>query len=205
VRNKKGEEILFFWLVFIWIVIGVGIVGGVYVFYSAEINTKSLESDILNSRIIDCVVKSGESDSSLIGEEIFNLCVLDEKIKNLSLENHVVTTGYIGSADLSSIFRQADAYVFPSLSEGFGIPGLNAMASGLPVAASDIPVLKEVYGQAAAYFDPKNPQDIARKIKSVLGSSKVRSDLITKGNEQVKKYSWLKMAKETLEVYKQTT
>lgn len=81
-RNKKGEEILFFWLVFIWIVIGVGIVGGVYVFYSAEINTKSLESDILNSRIIDCVVKSGESDSSLIGEEIFNLCVLDEKIKN---------------------------------------------------------------------------------------------------------------------------
>lgn len=126
---------------------------------------------------------------------------LNEKIKDLNLQDHVTTTGYISSQDLSAIFKAGQAYVSPSLSEGFGIPGLNAMASGLPVIASDIPVLKEVYGDAAYYFDPKDPKDIAAKIKKVISSPRIKTDLIAKGDEQIKKYSWLKMAKETLAVY----
>lgn len=126
---------------------------------------------------------------------------LDEKIKKLNLSNHVTLTGYIEATNLSQIFKSAQAYVFPSLSEGFGIPGLNAMAANLPLIASNIPTLKEIYGEAALYFDPKDPKDIAEKISKVLMDSKIKSDLIKKGSEQVKKYSWLQMAQETLKIY----
>ena len=100
------------------------------------------------------------------------------------------------------IFKKASAYIFPSLSEGFGIPGLNAMAAGLPVVCSDIPVLHEVYGEAAIYFNPHDPKDIAQKIKKVL-TSDTGSELVKKGRKQVKKYSWQKMAAQTLSVYKE--
>ena len=111
-------------------------------------------------------------------------------------------TGYIPANDLAIIFRSAKAYVFPSLSEGFGIPGLNAMAAGLPVICSNIPPLKEIYGDAALYFNPNDTFDIAQKVSKVLSDSKTRSFLVARGKEQVKKYSWQKMAKETLNIYK---
>ena len=97
----------------------------------------------------------------------------------------------------------ARAYVFPSLSEGFGIPALNAMASGLPVICSDIPTFKEVYAGAALYLDPNNPADIAKKINQVLSIGKTRSRLIENGFKQAQKYSWHKMAQKTLKVYEE--
>jgi glycosyltransferase involved in cell wall biosynthesis len=127
---------------------------------------------------------------------------LKEWIKEQGLEEQVFLTGYIPAAELSIILRSAQAYVFPSLSEGFGIPGLNSMAAGVPVIASDIPVLKEIYSNAALYFDPESPKDLASKINQVLSNEKTRSDLVKKGLEQVKKYSWLKMARETLKAYR---
>ena len=102
---------------------------------------------------------------------------------------------------LKKLIQNATAYVFPSLSEGFGIPGLNAMASNLPVLSSNIPTLKEVYGQAALYFDPNDPKDIAEKIKEIISNQKLHQDLIERGKNQVKKYSWRQMAQETLKVY----
>jgi len=128
---------------------------------------------------------------------------LKDKIKEQGLEKQVISTGYIPAQELAVILRSAEAYVSPSLSEGFGIPGLNAMAASVPVVAANIPTLKEVYSNAALYFDPDNPKDIAVKIEQVLGNKTTRSDLVKRGLEQVKKYSWLKMAKETLKVYKQ--
>ena len=81
------------------------------------------------------------------------------------------------------------------------MPGLEAMASGCPVIASDIEVLREVYGDAALYFNPKNNLDLAKKINSVLQNKELKDEQIKKGLKQVKKYSWRKMARETLEVY----
>ena len=129
---------------------------------------------------------------------------LQREVERLGIKDRVVITGYIQPEDLSPIFRLAKAYVFPSLSEGFGIPGLNAMAAGLPVACSNIPVLKEVYGDAAFYFDPNDVNDIASKVKKVLTDEKLRSNLIIKGKDLVKKYSWRQMAKETLTAYRST-
>ena len=117
------------------------------------------------------------------------------------LDSKVKMLGYQNPKDLADLFKKATAYVFPSLSEGFGIPGLNAMVTGLPVICSNIPTLKEVYGDAALYFDPNNPKDIASKIKKVFADSKTRSLLVERGEKLVRRYSWQKMARETLDVY----
>ena len=124
------------------------------------------------------------------------------EIKKRNLQDKVELLGWQNSADLVKLFAKSTAYVSPSLSEGFGIPGLNAMAANIPVICSDIPTFREIYSDAAVYFNPKDPNDIAKKIQKVLSDNKQKSDLVKKGREQVKKYSWLKMAKQTLEIYK---
>lgn len=126
-----------------------------------------------------------------------------QKIKKMNEEKYVNLIGFVPDEDLVLLYQQAEAFVFPTLSEGFGLPGLEAMACGCPVVCSDIPVLREIYGEAAEYFDPLNPEDIAEKIGGVISDKKMRAGLIERGLEQVKKYSWSKMAQETLEVYKQ--
>lgn len=126
---------------------------------------------------------------------------LEAQIAKNNLEKNVQVTPYIQSAELNTIIRSSQAYIFPSLSEGFGIPGLNAMAAGVPVLASNIPTLKEIYQDAALYFDPKNPTDIANNVNTLLKSPKTKGELVKKGFTQVKKYSWQKMAEETLKVY----
>ncbi len=129
---------------------------------------------------------------------------LQQEIKSRNLENKVEMKGYLNSGELSELFSHARAYIFPSLSEGFGIPGLNAMAAKLPLISSNIPTLNEIYGSAAIYFNPNDPKDIAEKISKVINSKKISSELIKKSQNQVKKYSWQKMAKETLKVYEST-
>ena len=75
------------------------------------------------------------------------------------------------------------------------------MASNIPLICSDIPTFSEIYGDASLYFDPVSAKDIAEKIKKLLTNTKTRSDLVKNGREQVKKYSWQKMAQQTLQIY----
>ena len=111
-------------------------------------------------------------------------------------------TGKISDGELRWLYEHCEAYVFPSLSEGFGLPGLEAMAHGAPVVSSSATSLPEVYGDAAHYFDPTNVDDIARAIRSVLTRPELRDKLIRVGQKQVKKYSWKHMAEQTLDIYK---
>lgn len=113
----------------------------------------------------------------------------------------VKLVGYVSDEELGALYKNARAFVFPTLSEGFGLPGLEAMAAGTPVVCSDIPVLREIYGDAALYFDAKSAQDIADKIKQVLTNKKLIKGLISKGKLRVKNYSWRKMTEETVGVY----
>lgn len=121
-----------------------------------------------------------------------------EKIKALDLVNLV---GFVPDSELGPFYNASEAYIFPSLSEGFGLPGLEAMAYDTPVLASNIPVLKEVYDNAALFFDPKDIKDIADKIKDILVNQKLKDELIKAGTYRVKQFSWRKMAQETLKVY----
>ena len=132
--------------------------------------------------------------------------------KDTQLERHIAyakahniknvdVTGYVEEGQLRWLYENCAAYCFPSLSEGFGLPGLEAMAHGAPVASSNATCLPEVNGDAAHYFNPLDVEDMANKINDILTNEKLRKDLIKKGSEQVKKYSWERMAKQTLEVY----
>ncbi len=121
-----------------------------------------------------------------------------EKIKGLDF---VVLAGFVPDEELIALYQEAEAFVTPSLLEGFGLPGLEAMAAGLPVISSNVSCLPEIYGQAAVYFDPLDVNDIVKKIEDLVGNEKKRQILIQKGFEQVKKYSWKEMAKQTLKVY----
>lgn len=116
----------------------------------------------------------------------------------------ILTPGYVNDAELKWLYTNAELYVLPSLSEGFGLPGLEAMAHGCPVIASDNTCLPEIYGNAALYFNPFEEQEIAVEIEKVLTSAKFKKNLILAGRLQLRKYSWERTAKETLVIYAKT-
>lgn len=114
---------------------------------------------------------------------------------------NVVFTDFVSDGQLRWLYENCAAYVFPSLSEGFGLPGLEAMVHGAPVVSSNATCLPEVYGDAAHYFDPLDVSGIAAKIGDVLSNEALRSNLIQKGRAQAATYSWRRMAQQTLDVY----
>ncbi len=113
----------------------------------------------------------------------------------------VFFAGFKSDEELINIYQQASVYVFPSLCEGFGLPPLEAMAYGVPVVAAETTCLPEILGEAALYFNPESVEDIASKINEVLENEKLYRLLQEKGFEQIKKYSWSEMARQTLKIY----
>jgi len=133
--------------------------------------------------------------------------VASSKTNNLATRSSllvpIVTTGFIQEDELPTAYAGALAYVIPSLSEGFGLPPLEAMACGTPVISSNVSCMPEILGQAPLYFDPYNIEDIEKAIEKVTGDDKLRAELSKKGLEQAKKYDWKRTAEQTLEVYKE--
>jgi len=115
--------------------------------------------------------------------------------------NNVIFTDKISDSELSWLYQHALAYIFLSLIEGFGLPGLEAMSLDLPVICSNRGPLPEIYEDAALYFNPEDIADMAKKILRVVNSPGLRQELIKKGRKQVKKYSWRKTAQDTLKIY----
>lgn len=144
---------------------------------------------------------------AIVGKETENIGKLDlnhaelSHLKNVDFSD-VLKLGYVSDEDLNKLFNLAFIYVQPSFYEGFGMPVLEAMTVGTPVISSKAQALVEVSGDACLYFDPHNVQDLVKKINILSKSNKLRQGYIKKGFERVKKFSWEKSAKETLEVYK---
>jgi glycosyltransferase involved in cell wall biosynthesis len=111
---------------------------------------------------------------------------------------------HISDDDLPTIYRESKLYVFPSLYEGFGLPPLEAMVRNVPVVSSNASCLPEILGDAAFYFDPRGLTEASEAIEKVLTDSQLRKKLIAAGKERVKKFSWEKMAKETLHIYQKS-
>lgn len=127
---------------------------------------------------------------------------LERKIKENNMENIISSLGFVSDQEIRKLYQISQGLVFPTLSEGFGLPGLEAMASQTVVVCSKIPVLEEIYGPAAIYFNPLDVNDIANKIIDCLNlKPEERKMLINKGLKQIRKYSWGKMAKETINIY----
>ncbi|MDZ7798602.1 MAG: glycosyltransferase family 1 protein [Patescibacteria group bacterium] len=122
-------------------------------------------------------------------------------INKLKLKNKVKFLEYIPHNYKIDLMKKATCFVFPSFYEGFGLPVLEAMTLGCPVITSKNSSLPEVCGEAAEYIDPSRSENITRALKKVLGSKKLRNSMKKKGLKQAKKFSWRKMAEETLAVY----
>jgi len=123
-------------------------------------------------------------------------------INNLQI-NDRISCVYASENQLVELYSKATAFVFPSLYEGFGIPILEAFSSNCPALLSNTSSFPEIGGDGAVYFDPNSIDDMRTQIERVITSTTLQNELIKKGKEQAKKFSWEKCAKETMEVYKQ--
>lgn len=138
----------------------------------------------------------------LVGKEDYFYQRLEALSKERSIAN-IVFAGYVSDTDLALLYRYALGYIFPSFYEGFGLPPLEAMLYGSPVIASNRGSLPEILGDAALYFDPHSYDELKSQIQKIESDETLRKALIEKGYQQVQKYSWKKMAKETHTVYKE--
>jgi glycosyltransferase involved in cell wall biosynthesis len=138
----------------------------------------------------------------LVGQEDY----FYRQIKDLDFElfpnnSPVIFTGYVPDNELEILYQQALLYAFPSLYEGFGLPPLEAMAKSCPVLSSQAASMPEILGSAAMYFDPRDQADFLKKSRELISNEVLRLELIERGREQVKKYSWWDCALATREIY----
>ncbi|MFZ2299754.1 MAG: glycosyltransferase family 1 protein [Candidatus Moraniibacteriota bacterium] len=136
----------------------------------------------------------------LVGKEDYFYARL-KRIAERQGSQNVIFAGFIDDRELNTLYRFALCYVFPSFYEGFGLPPLEAMARGLPVLASRAGALAEILGEAARYFDPHTEGSFARELAAVLESETIRAELSLRGYRQAARYSWERMAAETLALY----
>jgi glycosyltransferase involved in cell wall biosynthesis len=137
----------------------------------------------------------------LAGKKEYYFEQLEDWHKQRSSYRATIYAGFVPDTQLRWLYENAEVYVLPSLSEGFGLPGLEAMAHGCPLVSSNATCLPEIYGDAAQFFDPFDVQDIAKKTGEVISSGDLRNSLKKRGFDQLRHYSWAKTAHETLDIY----
>jgi len=137
----------------------------------------------------------------IIGDEISRHPAVRRSVIQTRMEQVVRFLGFVPFDTLRVFYASAAAFVFPSLYEGFGLPPLEAMASGTPVVTSNLSSLPEVVGDAALLVNPENVFEIARGIREVLTNEDLRNSLIEKGHAQARRFSWDETARQVLEVY----
>lgn len=137
---------------------------------------------------------------ALAGGKGFGYQEIVMAIKNSNFKNDILLTGYVGENQKNELWLEAAVFVFPSFYEGFGLPVLEAQSFGVPVAASNSSCLPEIAGKGAVFFDPNDHAQIADALEKVLTNEVVYRELIRKGIENAKRFSWVKCARETLAV-----
>ena len=125
-----------------------------------------------------------------------------ETQKALGIHSQVIHY-FAPAEEMSSLYAHAEVFVYPSVYEGFGIPILDAFSAGCPVLLSNKSCFPEVAGDAAHYFDPEVEEDFVDKLSQILENRTLRSSLVTRGYERVRRFSWKKAADETASVYRQ--
>jgi len=153
-------------------------------------------------RAFQCILQSGVKAQLVIagpmaeGEAMLRRLAID-----LGIAEHIVFTGFVDELDLCALYSQAKVCVCPSFYEGFGFTALEAMACGVPVVCSSATSLPEVAGQAALYFDPHHPEEIASQLLRVLSDAGLRTSLIEQGTQNLQRFNWAETARQTLAVY----
>jgi glycosyltransferase involved in cell wall biosynthesis len=137
----------------------------------------------------------------IIGDEISKYATLRRAVHSHKLHKHVRFFGFVSHQTLAALYRLAAAFVFPSLYEGFGLPPLEAMASGTPVITSNVSSLPEVVGDAALLIDPYEPAAIADAMQRVLDDTALADDLRRRGLVRARTFSWERSIARVREIY----
>ena len=150
--------------------------------------------------LIDAFIRLDDKNINLkiVGAKV-NHVLLDAVSEHASIEY----IGDVSNNQLINLYSNAKILIFPSFYEGFGLPPLEAMSCKCPVILSDIPVLKELYEDAALYINPHDIKDIENMILKLLNDNQLRNDLIQRGLDQSKKYSWKKSANKIISLIKE--
>lgn len=155
-------------------------------------------------RLIDAfeLLRAQHPDLTLVlaGKKDANYQRIEDSVKARGIK-HVYFTDFVSEGELKWLYQNCAVYVFPSLAEGFGLPALEAMAHGAPVASSNATCLPEIYGDAAHYFDPTDIQAMADAINEVVTDKNLANNLRAKGTARVAQFSWQRTAEQTLAVY----
>lgn len=156
------------------------------------------------TRLIEAFARVGpDYRLVLAGDQEDFGAALRERAAELGLTERVHFMGPVLEAELAALYGAALAYAFVSLSEGFGLPGLEAMAAGVPVVAARAASLPEVYGDAARYCDPLDVESIAAALAEVASDEQLRNRLVARGRERAGEFSWARTAEQTLAVYRE--
>jgi glycosyltransferase involved in cell wall biosynthesis len=156
------------------------------------------------ARLIEAFARVGtEYRLVLAGDHEDFGAALREQAANAGLAGRVVFPGPVSEAELAALYAGALAYAFVSVSEGFGLPGLEAMQAGVPVVAARAASLPEVYGDAAHYCDPLDVESIAAALAEIATDAELRKRLVTHGQQRAGEFSWARTAEQTLAVYRE--
>jgi glycosyltransferase involved in cell wall biosynthesis len=139
----------------------------------------------------------------VIGGEVTKNPSVRRAVLQTKMESAVRFFGFVSFDALRMFYEEAEAFVFPSLYEGFGLPPLEAMACGVPVVTSNVSAMPEVVGDAAALVNPENVFDIVRGMRDVLTNPDYRETLIERGRRRVREFSWDETARQVVEVYQE--
>lgn len=127
-----------------------------------------------------------------------------ERSRQLGINRFVEWTGYLNSDGLVHAYQQADVVVLPSRYEGFGFPVVEAMACGTPVLCNDIPVLREVGGDAALYANAEDPAEFSSALRRLLDDPTLRTTLVARGRVRAASFSWMEAARQTVAIYRES-
>ena len=171
-----------------------------YIFYVGRLEKKKNIAALVEAYALARKNHELKHKLYLVGDASFGYDEIKYLINEFDVAGEVQATGWVEENHLAYIFKGADAFIFPTKYEGFGIPLLQAMAAGTPIAASNVAAIPEIANGAALLFDPNDVNDIAAKMAKIVQDEPLRAKLKEAGLEQVKHFSWEKCAKETLKI-----
>lgn len=173
---------------------------GNYILYLANLEPRK---NILG--LIDAYERSGVAPDLVIAGEGKYKSVVKRRIARSPKKDKIKLAGYVKESEKAKLIAESQLFVYPSFYEGFGFPPLEAQVLGVPVVASLTSSMSEVLGSSAILVNPYNTNEIAEAMRQVLHNKKLRADLIERGWENAKKYSWQKTADEFGEIIDQMT
>jgi glycosyltransferase involved in cell wall biosynthesis len=176
---------------------------GSYIMHTGTLEPRKNTAALV--RAFCAAVRKGDLPQSLVlcGKPGWKYEGIFQEIEHSGLKDRILITGYVPDEELPVLFHHADAFVYPSLYEGFGLPPLEAMVHGTPVICSFASSLPEVTGDAALTFPPRDEEKLAELIIRIIKEPGIREELRQKGFKQALKFTWEKTAEKTMDVYRE--